>query len=86
MVENLDPVHYTQMTRSLDVARLYARRLLRLQMSPDDAEIVADHLVDKYPDHSYVIDAYEAERIVELPTIPPTTIGLNIRDLVVCHG
>lgn len=60
MFENIDAVHYTQMARALKVAEDYAVRLLQPKYSEENAQILARHLVEKYPGHGFVIDAEEA--------------------------
>jgi hypothetical protein len=63
MFENIDVVHYTQMARILKVAEDYAVRLLRPKYSPKTAEGIARDLVQKYPEHGFVINAEEAESL-----------------------
>ena len=59
----IDAVHYTQMYRALKVAEEYAIRLLQNRYPEEKAGEIAHHLVEKYPEHEFVIDATEADRI-----------------------
>jgi hypothetical protein len=63
LFEKIDVVHYTQMARALKVAEDYAVRLLRPRYSEREAERIARHLVEKYSEHGFVIDAKEAQSI-----------------------
>lgn len=72
LFEKIDAVHYTQMARALKVAEDYAVRLLRPRYSPKDAERIARHLVERYSEHGFVIDAKEAQ-----------SIGLKVAELSV---
>ncbi len=63
LFENIDAVHYTQMSRALKVAEEYAIRLLRNRYAEDKARKIARHLVEKYPEHGFVIDTTEATSI-----------------------
>ena len=67
LFEKIDTVHYTQTARDLKEAEEYAVRLLKPQHHDDEAKSIARHLVEKYPEHGFVIDAREA-----------TELGLNI--------
>jgi hypothetical protein len=66
LLEKIDAVHYTQMSRILKVAEEYARRLLLVRYPEEVAVRIARHLVEKYPEHGFVIDAAEAVRIKEV--------------------
>ena len=63
MFEKIDVVHYTQRARDIKVAEEYAIRLLRPRYSKDDAEQIARHLVEKYPEHGFVIDHDEPAHV-----------------------
>jgi hypothetical protein len=63
MFEKIDVVHYTQMARILKVAEDYAVRLLRPKYSAQKAEGIARDLVQKYPEHGFVINAQEAKSL-----------------------
>ncbi len=65
----LDAVHYTQMSRALKVAEEYAVRLLQANYPAEKARGIARHLVEKYPEHEFVIDADEAASF-GLRTVP----------------
>jgi hypothetical protein len=61
LMEKIDAVHYTQMSRALKVAEEYAIRLLRFKYDATEARRIARHLVENYPEHGFVIDRDEAE-------------------------
>ncbi|MBF0317968.1 MAG: hypothetical protein HQL04_07310 [Nitrospirae bacterium] len=63
LFENIDVVHYTQMSRILRVAEEYAIRLLQNRYSEEIARKIARHLVEEYPEHGFVIDMAEAAKI-----------------------
>jgi hypothetical protein len=63
LFENIDVVHYTQMSRILKVAEEYAIRLLQSRYTEERARHIAHHLVENYPEHGFVIDVTEATRI-----------------------
>lgn len=71
LLEQVDVIEYTQMSRVLKVAEEYAVRLLEKNHSQYDAEIIARHLVEYYPEHGFFIDADEAKNI-SLPITKPT--------------
>lgn len=66
MFQSVDVVRYTQMSRSLKVGEEYARRLMVSKYGEEVANDIARKLVEKYPEHGFVIDRQEA-----------TEIGLN---------
>lgn len=70
MIEKIDVVHYTQTSRVLKVAEEYASRLLFPQYSQENAKRIARHLVEKYPEHGFVIDSIEASRFGLRTTVP----------------
>ena len=57
-----DTVHYTQMARTLKVGHEYAQRLLSRKYGLR-AQRIAEILTENYPDHGFVIDKEECERI-----------------------
>lgn len=59
LVEKIDTVYYTQMSRILKVAEAYAIRLLKHYYPAATAEKIARSLVEQYPEHGFVIDAEE---------------------------
>ena len=63
LLEKIDAVHYTQMSRFLKVAEEYAARLLLVRYPKNTADKIAEHLVTDYPEHGFVIDAAEAGRL-----------------------
>lgn len=69
LIQSVDAIHYTQMSRVLKVAEEYAVRLLEPKYGPQSARI-ASALVERYPDHEFVIDAEEAR-----------TVGLEVEHL-----
>lgn len=66
LFDKIDSIHYSKMARALKVAEEYAIRLLRYNYREEDATRIAGHLVEGYPEHSFIIDAREA-----------TSFGLN---------
>jgi hypothetical protein len=80
MLEKIDAVHYAKQARILAVAEHYAVRLLQLAGCPEErATTVADWLVNRYPEHGFVIDRQEAESKSLLPLINPSD---PVNDLV----
>jgi hypothetical protein len=72
MLEKIDAVHYAKQARILAVAENYAVRLLRHAGVPHArARAIADRLVNRYPEHGFVIDRAEVEEEGLLPLIPP---------------
>ena len=65
LIEKIDAVHYTQSSRTLRVSEEYAIRLLSSDSkhTHEDARSIASKLVEKYPEHGFVIDSEEARRI-----------------------
>lgn len=61
LLEKTDPVRYTAASRALKIAEEYAIRLLQPKYPTTKAQQIARHLVEKYPDHGFVIDRQEAE-------------------------
>ena len=70
MIDKIDTVHYTQTSRALKVAEEYASRLLVPQYAPLVAKRIARHLVEKYPEHGFVIDSREAATFGLRTTLP----------------
>jgi hypothetical protein len=72
MLEKIDAVHYAKQARILAVAEHYAVRLLMLAGAPQDrANQIADSLVNRYPEHGFVIDRQEVETGRYLPLVDP---------------
>lgn len=63
LLENIDAVHFTQMSRLLKVSEEYAARLLQRRYSNIIAAQFARHLTQNYSEHGFLIDAEEEERI-----------------------
>lgn len=72
LMEGIDTTRWTEMSRVLKVGEEYAIRLLRNSYRKDgEAEDIARALVEKYPEHGFVIDHVEAKSRglkVEKPT------------------
>jgi hypothetical protein len=80
LLEGIDVVHYTQMSRSLKVGEEYAKRLLSRVSA--DPEKTARNLVHGYPDHGFSIDLSEAKSLglrVKAATTEQETIFDDIR-------
>lgn len=61
LLDKTDPVRYTTASRALKIAEEYATRLLQPKYLAAKSQQIARHLVEKYPDHGFVIDRQEAE-------------------------
>jgi Serine dehydrogenase proteinase len=86
LLENVDVVHYTQRARLLKVAEEYAIRLLRSEYPKETAENIARTLVEKYPQHDFVIDAEELIRIGLRKTyMEPSAEQLHLMDAMMPH-
>jgi Serine dehydrogenase proteinase len=84
MFEKIDVVHYTQRARDVKVAEEYAIRLLRPRYSKDDAEQIARHLVEKYPEHGFVIDFDEPAHVeFKLQLKKPSAEQVNMLNSIV---
>lgn len=85
LLEKIDTVHYSQQARVLKEAEDYAVRLLERSGVYADAprkttEIPA-RLVNRYPDHSFVIDREEAAQFLRLEDPPPGEATDALADL-----
>lgn len=84
LFDKVDTVQYTKMSRGLRVAEEYAVRLLNSKYNQRDSESIARKLVEKYPDHGFLIDMEEALRIdaklVNVPDAAENAILNNIMD------
>ena len=70
LMQNIDVVKYTEMSRILKVGEEYAVRLLKPIHGEEKAKQIAEALVSNYPEHGFVIDCIEAKNIglqIELP-------------------
>jgi hypothetical protein len=63
LFEKVDVVSYTNRQRTLKVAEEYAIRLLRPNHPQYVARAIARHLVERYPEHAFMIDLDEARGI-----------------------
>jgi hypothetical protein len=72
LIDKIDTVHYTEQSRMLKVAEDYAVRLLQPKYSPSKAMRIAGDLVNKYPEHGFVIGIEEAGEMLDLPVVSPT--------------
>lgn len=83
LLEKMDVVHYTQMSRLLKVAEEYAIRLLRhAGYDKGDAAHVARQLVSGYPEHEFVIDLDEAKSIGLKTAVAPSQPIARLLDLM----
>ncbi len=85
LFEKIDAVHYTQMSRALKVAEEYAIRLLQNRYAGDKAGEIARHLVEKYPEHEFVIDATEAAKIDRKLVTPLSVDQQRVIDKIALH-
>jgi hypothetical protein len=69
LLEKIDTVHLTQQSRILKVAEDYAVRLLEAKYGEQRAQDIANHLVNRYSEHRFVIDREEAGKLLDLPTM-----------------
>ncbi|MDD5217153.1 MAG: hypothetical protein PHN49_01745 [Candidatus Omnitrophica bacterium] len=63
LINKIDAIHYSQMARALKVGEEYAARLLQPKYSKNIAQKISRHLVENYPEHGFVIDSEEANRM-----------------------
>lgn len=63
LFEGVDVIHYTSLSRTLKVAEDYAVRLMEPRLGRMKAKDVANRLISEYPEHGFVIDQLEANRI-----------------------
>lgn len=75
LLEKIDTVHYTQQSRLLKEAEDYAIRLLTASGLYAEPRNVAARLVNRYSDHSFVIDRDEASQFLRV--IRPKTKGVS---------
>jgi hypothetical protein len=82
LLEKLDTVHYTQQARVLKEAEDYAVRLLqRAGAGENAAQEIPARLVNRYPDHSFVIDREEAAEFLPMKDAPSDDAALALSDL-----
>ena len=63
LMESIDVVRYTEMSRLLKIGEDYALRLLKLNYSKKNSERIADKLVSEYAQHDFIIDVDEAKSL-----------------------
>ncbi len=77
LFEKVDAVRYTERSRVLKVAEEYATRLLRSKYSIDESRDIARKLVEKYPEHGFMIDRDEAMSLgLSTETFPADKYGI----------
>lgn len=82
LLEKLDTVHYSQQARVLKEAEDYAVRLLqRAGVGDRAAQDIPSRLVNRYPDHSFVIDREEAAEFLSLEATPSNDVVEALADL-----
>lgn len=82
LLEKLDTVHYSQQARVLKEAEEYAVRLLeRAGCGEPAAKEIPSRLVNRYPDHSFVIDREEAAEFLPLEAVPSDDVTEALADL-----
>ena len=84
LLEKVDVVQYTNKQRTLKVAEEYAVRLLAGRFPMDQAKAMARHLVEKYPEHGFMIDFDEA-RGIGLSVKEPTEEQNRYFDRILLH-
>ena len=70
LMENIDVVKYSEMSRLLKIGEEYAKRLLIPKYGKNMAAEISRKLVSNYPEHRFVIDVVEARAVglkVDLP-------------------
>lgn len=63
LLQQLDIIEYTQMSRTLKVAEEYAKRLLIDVVGPEKAQQISSHYVEFYKEHDFFISSEEAQMI-----------------------
>lgn len=84
LFEKVDVVQYTNRQRTLKVAEEYAVRLLTPRHAPSEAKKIARHLVERYPEHGFMIDYDEAVEI-GLSVKEPTDEQAKHLDTILLH-
>jgi hypothetical protein len=80
LLEKIDAVHYTQLSRMLQVAEEYAFRLMMRHYESNAAQAIARALVNNYPEHAFVIDPDEAADTLGLHLFKPPAGLVRIVD------
>jgi len=78
LLEKIDTVQYTKLSRSLKVAEEYAVRLMKKKYGWETSKEIARQLVEKYPAHSFVIDRNEATTREKVSDNEIFGLGLNL--------
>ncbi|MGN6276303.1 MAG: SDH family Clp fold serine proteinase [Solirubrobacterales bacterium] len=81
LLDKIDTVHYAKQSRVLKVAQDYAERLLGPHHGPARTKFIADKLVNKYPEHGFVIDREEMGELMGRSLVPSDDAGDAIRRL-----
>lgn len=76
LLDKIDTVHYSKSARLLKVAEEYAIRLLQWHYPRGEAEQIARHLVNSYPEHGFVIDRDEASSFLNLGDLTDEQEGI----------
>jgi len=63
LLDQIDVIEYTKMSRDLKVAEEYAVRLLANRNSMSQAITIASHFVEHYPEHGFFIAPEEARQV-----------------------
>jgi len=79
LLEKIDTVDFTRRSRELKVAEEYAFRLMRANYPSETAKRIAQHLVDQYPTHEFVIDREECKNRTRMGATF-FGLGLHIQD------
>ena len=81
LFEDIDSVHYTQMSRQLNEGEEYAKRLLSNRYVDKIAGTIASVFVNDYPAHSFVVDKIEISKFHEkLCSLVPSLIYIKEPD------
>jgi len=81
LLDQIDVIEYTKMSRDLKVAEEYALRLLASRNPAAQATTIASHFVEHYPEHGFFIAPEEA-RQVGLPVMNNSTEVDSLLDQV----
>lgn len=85
LLDKIDTVHYSQQARVLKEAEEYAVRLLQQSGvyadAPGSWTSIPARLVNRYPDHSFVIDREEAAKFLRLMDTPSAETADAMGDL-----
>jgi hypothetical protein len=77
LMEKIDTIELTRMSRELKVAEDYAVRLMRGHYTSVEAQHIAMSLVSRYSTHGFVIDQTEAGNGGSIPR-KPLNLGLHL--------